>query len=179
MIDRKQALVLIKKYLKDKDNIKQGLAVECILKKMAELLEKDVDLWGITGLLHNLDYEYCAGNPEKRGTLSSQLLKDLLPEFGVNAIKANNYMHMDYIPMTSLDKSIIAAVTAAAFISTVVRTSNKEDIADLSLEEVVIKFRDKDFATRYNRKRMILCEDVGMQLEFFLNLCLEEMKKID
>ena len=177
MIDRKQAFVLINKYLKDKDNIRMGLAVECILKKIAELLEKDITLWGLTGLLHNLDYEYCAGSPEKRCILSSQLLEGLLPEQSVNAIKANNYMHTDYIPTTSIDKSLIASVTAAGFISTVVRMKESKKIDDVTLEEIVIKFNDPNFATRYNRNRMLLCEDIGMQLEFFLNLCLEEMEK--
>jgi len=178
MIDRKQAFVLINKYLKDKDNIRRGLAVEAILKKMAELLEKDIQLWGLTGLLHNLDYEYCSSSPEKRGTLSSQLLEGLLPDGGVNAIKSNNYMHTDYIPTTSLDKSLIASVSAAGLISVIVRTSDSKTIKDISLATVVNKYHDPEFATRYNRKRIILCEDVGMQLEFFLNLCLEEMKEI-
>jgi len=178
MIDRKQAFVLINKYLKDKDNKRKGLAVECILRKMAELLEKDTELWGLTGLLHNLDYEYCSANPEKRGILSSQLLEGLLPEGGVNAIKSNNYMHTDYIPTTSLDRSLIATVSAAGLISVIVRMSDSQKIQDISLKEVVDKFNDSSFATRYNRKRIVLCEDVGMQVEFFLNLCLEEMKKI-
>jgi len=178
MIDRNQAFVLIKKYLKDKDNMRRGLAVEAILKKMAELLEKDTELWGLTGLLHNLDYEYCSTSPEKRGALSSQLLEDLLTEEGVNAIKSNNYMHTDYIPTTSLDKSLIASVSAAGFISTIVRTSESQKIKDIDLGYVIDKYNDSGFATRYNRKRIVLCEDVGMQLEFFLNLCLEEMKKI-
>ena len=178
MIDRKQAFVLIKKYLKDKDNIRLALAVEAILKKTAELLEKDEELWGITGLLHNLDYEYCAGNPEQRGVLSSQLVDGLLFEDGVNAIKANNYMHTDYIPVTSIDKTLIAAVTAAGLISSIVRATESKKISDVTLEQVVTKFNDSNFVLRHNRNRILLCEDIGMQLEFFLNLCLEEMKKI-
>jgi len=178
MIDRQQAFILIKKYLKDKDNIRIALAVEAVLKKMAELLEKDEELWGITGLLHNLDYEYCAGDPEQRGVLSSQLIDGLLLENAVNAIKANNYMHTDYIPITSLDKSLIASVTAAGLISSIVRTTESKKISDVDLAQVVIKFNDSGFVLRYNRSRILLCEDIGMQLEFFLNLCLEEMKKI-
>jgi uncharacterized protein len=177
MINRTQACILIQKYLKDKDNLRQGLAVECILKKMGELLEKDIELWGIVGLLHNLDYEYCFNNPEKRGTLVSQLLDGLLPDTFINAIKANNYIHTGHIPMTSLDKSLIAAVTAVDFISDIIYKSDSKKIKDITLEEIMIKFNDKNYGTRYNRNRILLCEDVGMQLEFFLNLCLEEMKK--
>ena len=178
MINRDQAYTLIKKYLKDEDNIKYSIAVENILKKMAELLERDVDLWGLTGLLHNLDYEYCAGSPETRGSLASQLLEGLLPDAGVNAIKANNYMHTDYIPTTSLDKSLIAAVTAAGFIITVTKSLPSKKIKDAELSLVLVKFHDSTFAQRYNRNRIYICEDLGMQLDFFLDLCLSCLTEI-
>ena len=178
MISRKQAFIVIKKYIKDEDYIRKALAVECILKRMAELLEKEVELWGLSGLLYNLDYQYSASSPEQRGVLSAQLLDGLLPEVAVNAIKANNYMHTDYIPITSLDKSLIAAVTASDFIIAIVHESESKKIKDINLDDVIVKFNDSNFAARYNRNRILLCEDVGMQLEFFLNLCLEEMEKI-
>ena len=109
MITRDEAFVLIKKYLRHEDNIRKSLAVEAILREIAKKLERNADLWGLTGLLHNIDYEYTSTEPESRGVLSAQLLEDLLPEKAVNAIKANNYTHTDYIPTTSLDKSLMAA----------------------------------------------------------------------
>jgi len=178
MIDRQQAFVLIKKYLKDEDNIKIALAVEKIMMKMAEVLEKDEELWGLTGLLHNLDYEYCQGSPENRGILTAQLLDGLIPEKTINAIKANNYMHTDYIPTTSLDKSLIAAVTGAGLIISVSRSTPSKKISDLDLALIVVKFHDSNFASKYNRNRICLCEDLGMQLEFFLDLCLNSIKEI-
>lgn len=178
MISRQQALVLMKKYLKDKINIEIALAVEKIMIKMAELLKKDQELWGLTGLLHNLDYEYCIGSPENRGILTSQLLDGLIPEKSINAIKANNYMHIDYIPTTSLDKSLISAVTGADLIITVSRSIPSENISDVDLALVVLKFRDSNFAIRYDRNRIYLCEDLGIKLEFFLDLCLNSIKEI-
>jgi predicted hydrolase (HD superfamily) len=178
MINRQQAFTLIKKYLKEKDNIKTALVVEKIMMKMAKLLEKDEELWGLTGLLHNLDYEYSAGSPENRGVLAAQLLDGLLPENGVNAIKANNYMHTDYIPTTSLDKSLIIVVTGAGLIITVSKSIPSKKISDVDLALVIVKFHDSNFASRYNRNRIYLCEDLGMQLEFFLDLCLNAIKEI-
>jgi len=178
MLTREQAFVLIKKYIKDEDNIRYALSVEAVLKKMAELLEKDAELWALTGLLFNLDYEYSSGNPEERGMLAAKLLNDLLPENGINAIKANNYMHTDYIPTTSLDKSLIATVAGVGVLFTIARSIPSKKIDDIDLALVVVKFSDSSFATRYNRNRILLCEDIGMQLEFFLNLCLETIKEI-
>jgi len=110
MINREEAFALLKKYLSRNDKMmKHSLAVEAIMKEMAGRLDKDAELWSLTGLLHDLDYEYTQKELEKHANLSAQILEGLLPERGVNAIKAHNYMHTDYIPTTSLDKALIAA----------------------------------------------------------------------
>ena len=90
MINREEAFVLLKRYLKDADSFKFSLSVEAVLKKLAKILHRDKELWALTGLLHNLDYEYTARELENRGTISAQLLDGLLPDSVVNAIKANN-----------------------------------------------------------------------------------------
>lgn len=178
MITREQAVTLIKKYLKDVDNVRFAVAVEHILKKIAELYGKDQELWGITGLLHNIDYEYCAHNPEKRGMLASQLLEGLLPEKCINAIKANNYIHLDYIPTTSLDKCLIAAVTSAELIIKITKNTESKNISDVHLPIIITKFNDSNFAPTINRNRIALCEDFGMKIEFFLETCLDSLKEI-
>ena len=178
MISREQAVTLIKKYLKDVDNIRFAVAVEVILGKIAVRLERDEKLWEITGLLHNIDYEYCAINPEQRGVLAAQLLDGLMPEPVVNAIKANNYMHSDYIPTTSLDKSLISAVASVQLIKAVTKNSASKKISDIELPEIMIKFHDTSFAPIINRNRIGLCEDVGIDIDTFLEICLEAMKEI-
>lgn len=177
MINREEAFILIKKYLKNQDNIKQALSVEAILREIAKRLQRDEDIWGLTGLLHNLDYEFSAGNPENRCTLSAQLLDGLLPEKSVNAIKAINYMHTDYIPVTSLDKALIAtdAVTRLIIITLTMVPTKK--IQDLDINFLIEKFNDTNFATRINRSRIELCIDIGVEIETFLNFSLKVLKK--
>ena len=109
MISRDEAYSLLTKYLRDEKLIKHSLAVEAILVAMATKLGKNKELWGVTGLLHDLDYEYTMREPEKHANISAQILGGLLPDDCVNAIKAHNYTHTDYIPTTSLDKALIAA----------------------------------------------------------------------
>lgn len=177
MISRDEALILVKKYLKEKDNIRSSLAVETILKKIAYFLDKDAKLWSLVGLLHNLDYEYCAESPEKRGALTAQVLEGLLPEGGINAIKSNNYMHTDYIPTTSLDKTLIASITALNLIFSVEKLVPSQKISDIDINLLILKFKDQNFASRYNRNRILLCQDLGMDVQKFLALCLEALKE--
>ena len=177
MINREEAFILIKKYLKDEDNIKYSLAVEAILRELANILERNEEIWGLVGLLHNLDYEYTSSDPEKRGTLSAQLLDDLLPERAVNAIRSNNYTHTDYIPTTSLDKSLIAVDATARLIFATIHTIDSKKITDVNLEKLMNKFLDSSFASRINRNKIQLCNDVGIDLETFLKLSLDILKK--
>jgi len=176
MITKEQAMSLLKKYLKDEDNIKNSLVIEAILRDIARRLDRDEELWGLTGLLYNLDYEYTLNDPEKRGTFSSQLLENLLPERGVNAIKANNYMHTDYIPTSSLDKSLIAVDSMVGLIFAIARADSSKNISDLDLEDIIDKFYDSSFGKRFNRSRIKLCVDIGIDITTFFKICLNTIK---
>jgi predicted hydrolase (HD superfamily) len=178
MLNRDEAIILIKKYLKNVNNFHFAIAVESIMRNIAELLERDEETWGLTGLLHNLDFEYASGNPESIGILTSQLLDGLFPEQVINAIKANNYIHSDYIPITSLDKALIATVTATGFIKYVVYDSPTKKISDVELPLVITKFYETAYASNFNRNRIKLCEDIGMDVNFFLDTCLKSLKEI-
>jgi len=175
MLNREEAYVLVKKYLKDEDNINYSLAAEAIMKELARRLERDENLWGLTGLLHNIDYEYTAGEPEKRGVLSSQLLEGLLPDMGVNAIKSNNYTQTDHIPTTSIDKSLIAVDATVGFIIAVAKSTPSKKIVGVDFKTLIEKFNDKNFAARYNRNRIAMCTHVGMDLKVFLAICLKTL----
>ena len=55
-ITRQQALELIKKYLPQDNLVKHCLATEAIMRVLAEKMGCDEAVWGIAGLLHDLDY---------------------------------------------------------------------------------------------------------------------------
>jgi len=177
MITREQALVLIKKYVKNKDLIKRSLAVEIILREIARRLRKDEELWGLTGLLYNIDYEYVGKEPEKSGTLAAQLLEGLLPEAGINAIKSINYMHTNCIPIASLDKSLIAADAITNLIFDAMHSSCKKP-SDLDIDILLDKLNDPSRVDTNERNRIKLCNDVGMDVDAFLALSLNIVKQI-
>ena len=105
MINRDEAIIWLNKYLFDDKLVKHSYAVEAIMGNIAEYLDKDIEFWKLVGLLHDLDYEYTKGNPENHSQITSQLLDGLLPEEGINAIKAHNYLYSKYIPASTIDKS--------------------------------------------------------------------------
>jgi len=179
MINREEAFALLKKYLSRNDKLlKHSLAVEAIMREMARKLGKDEELWCLTGLLHDLDYEYTQKEPEKHANLSAQILEGLLPESSVNAIKAHNYMHTDYIPTTSLDKALIAADAVSGLVIATALVMPSKKLSEVKLETLKNKFYDNSFARGCSRSRIELCLDAGIELEVFLAMSLDALKNI-
>jgi len=178
MIDRKQALVLIKRYIKKEYLIQQSLIAESILRKIAKIIGKNEELWGLTGLLYNIDYEYTLEEPEKRGIFAAQILEGLLPENCVNAIKSNNYQYSDYVPSTSLDKSLVATAAITDFIIAVVRSLSVKNINEINISMLKNKLNEPNFLNINLKNRILLCNDVGIDLRDFLQIGINTLKEI-
>ena len=60
-IDRTRALELLNQHLSNPNLVKHCLASEAVLRALARHFDEDVELWGLTGLLHDLDVELTLG----------------------------------------------------------------------------------------------------------------------
>ena len=178
MLNRDEAYALLKKNLRTENLIKHSLAVEAILEQMANKLGEDVELWGLTGLLHDLDYDFTKNEPEKHSQITVKVLYELLPGEAINAIKAHNYQYTAQIPQTYLDKSLIAADAVSGLIIAAALVMPSKKLSDVTPKTLITKFKDKSFAAGCNRKRIELCEDMELELQTFLELSLDALKRI-
>lgn len=178
MIDRDSGFELLKNYLKNENLIKHSLAVEAILRSMANFLNEDEELWGLVGLLHDLDYDYTKEDPEKHATITVQILDGITPIELTNAIKSHNYQHTNQVPETLLDKSLIAADSVSGLVIATALVMPSKKLADVEIKTLINKFKDNSFAKGCNRKKIELCTDVGIELPDFLELSLNSLKKI-
>ena len=178
MLSRNEGLTLLKKYLRNKNLRKHSFAVEAILREIACRLQKDEELWALTGLLHDLDYEYTKENPEKHATTTAEILNEMLPKEATDAIKAHNYKHTMQIPQTHLDKALIAADAVSGLIIAAALVMPSKKLADVKPTTLRNKYKDKSFAAGCNRKRIDLCEDIGLELDDFLEISLTALKNI-
>ena len=178
MLTRAEAVPLLQKNLRTENLIKHSLAVEAILEEMAKKLGEDSLLWGVTGLLHDLDYDFTKNEPEKHSQITVKVLADLLPMEAINAIKAHNYQYTAQIPQTYLDKSLIAADAVSGLIIAAALIMPSKKLADVTSKTLLAKFKDKSFAAGCNRKRIELCEDMELELQGFLELSLNALKEI-
>ena len=178
MLTRDEAFELLKKNLRTENLIKHSLAVEAILEDMAKKLGEDPEIWGLTGLLHDLDYDFTKEEPQKHSQITVKVLADLLPLESINAIKAHNYQYTSQIPQTYLDKSLIAADAVSGLIIAAALVMPSKKLADVTPKTLQTKFKDKSFAAGCNRKRIELCEDMELELQGFLELGLQALKRV-
>lgn len=82
MITRDSALHLLEEHRTPPALLQHALASEAILRALARHFGEDEELWGLTGLLHDLDYPATVETPERHGLDSAELLRHSLPEIG-------------------------------------------------------------------------------------------------
>ncbi|PNX48073.1 MAG: hypothetical protein BV459_03085 [Thermoplasmata archaeon M11B2D] len=178
MLTRDEALPLLNNNLRTENLKKHSFAVEAILEDMAKKLGEDSQLWGLTGLLHDLDYDFTKNEPERHSQITVKVLSELLPLEAINAIKAHNYQYTAQIPQTYLDKSLIAADAVSGLIIATALVMPSKKLADVTTKTLLTKFKDKSFAAGCNRKRIELCEDMELELQVFLELSLHALKRV-
>jgi uncharacterized protein len=178
MISHEEAMKLLCQYLQDEKLRYHSFAVESIMQQLADKLNKDQELWGIVGLLHDLDYEYTQNNPEKHTKITAEILTGLIPEEGIHAIKGHNYIHTDYLPTTSLDKALLAADAVSGLIIAAALVMPTKKLSEVKEKTLYKKYTDSSFAKGCNRDRIAISEDIGIPLEEFLSISLHALQEI-
>ena len=66
--DRETALQILRKHNKDETHIRHALAVEGTMRHFARRAGADEELWGVVGILHDVDWERTSEEPGQRST---------------------------------------------------------------------------------------------------------------
>jgi len=177
-LDREEALEIVKANVKNQNIVRHMIAVEGIMKALAKYLNEDTSLWGLTGLVHDVDYEKTAQNFEKHGLLAEEMLKGKVPDEALTAIKTHNHEHTGVIPKSRLDKALIASDAASGLIIACALVMPSKKAADVDAKTVAKKFKDKDFARGADRSRIVVCEELGVPKETFLEIALKGVQNV-
>ena len=177
---RQEALQLVQEHVKNANSIKHMLATEVIMRALAGHFGEDQEVWGLAGLVHDIDMEMVnyRDHPEKHGKVGVAILKKAgLDPIIIEAVKAHNPA-TGKIRETKLEKTIycVDPLTGLIVAATLVLPSKK--LADLNAESVLRRFKEKAFARGANREKIAACSEINLSLEEFVKIGLEAMQGI-
>lgn len=183
---REQAHALLTKYLHNKNLLKHSYAAEAVMKAVYRSLHADgtkeeEDKWGITGLLHDIDYELAQTSDQlhKHGLLFFEKEPDTLPEDIAHAIKSHNFENTKVTPENTMDWAIVCVdqLTGLIVAATLIHPDKK--LASITPDFVLKRFSEKAFARGAKRENILLSQEkLGISLEDFVTLALSAMQEI-
>ncbi len=177
-MDREQAFAELRARVKNPNLLKHSLAVEAIMRELAMKLRDNVEVWGITGLLHDIDYEKTASDPSKHSLVGADILENLgLDNEIVYAVKAHNSYH-GISRKRKIDKALYCADPVSGLITASALILPSKKIEDVTPDFVLGKMEDNDFAKGVDRAQIRSCIEIGLSLEDFIGISLDAMKKI-
>jgi len=163
-MNREEALAIVKEYIKNENLIHHMLAVEAAMRFYAEKFNEDVEKWGITGLLHDFDWEIhptLEGHPSEGAPI---LRERSVPEEIVRAVLS----HADHtgVPRVSLmEKALFACDEITGLIVAVALVRPSRALYDLTYQSVKKKWKDRSFAAGANREEIAKgTEEFGVDL---------------
>ncbi len=175
---RDKALSLVNQRLKNKNLIKHCLAVEACLRVLARKFGENEEIWGLAGLLHDLDYEETVNNPKEHAQKGADELAELgVDQKIVHAVRAHNEM-TGTVRESRLDKAIFSVDPLTGLIVAATLVLPDKKLSNLTVQSVLNRFKEKAFARGANRETIAACSELGLSLEEFTQICLEAMQDI-
>lgn len=177
-MDREQALKELKGRLSNESLIKHSLAVEAIMKELAEYFKEDVENWAMAGLMHDIDYDRTKDDMSKHSLDGADILENLgFDGSVVYAVKAHNAYH-GIKRKRKMDKALYAADAVSGLITASALIVETKKLEDIDLDFVLKRYKEKRFAANVDRDQIKECEEFGFDVNGFIEMALKAMKKI-
>lgn len=148
---RDKAQQILEKYVTT-DHLKRHVTtVEGVMRHFAHLYNEDEDVWGILGLLHDIDFELY---PEEHLQHAGRILREegFDDEF-IHAVLSHGYgICSDVEPVSNAEKVLftIDELTGLIYACALMRPS--KSVMDLEVKSVKKKFKSPAFAANVNRQ---------------------------
>jgi predicted hydrolase (HD superfamily) len=148
---RDEALALLKEYNESDALIRHGYAVEGVMRYMARKCGEDEDVWGVIGLIHDLDYEKF---PEQHCTKTEEILIEQgWPEEYVRAVVSHGWgICSDIEPLSDMEKTLYAIDELTGLVGACALVRPSKSVMDLTPKSVKKKWKIKAFAAGANRE---------------------------
>lgn len=183
MSERAAAWSLLTEYTQSESLRKHALAVEACMRAYArkfaaegKIAAADEEMWAITGLLHDFDYEKYPTAEEHPFVGNKILRKKGYPEAILRAILSHaNYSGVSRDSL--MEKALFACDELSGLITAATLVKPTKNIADLDAQSVRKKMKDKAFARSVSRDDIISgAQDLGVELMEHIAFCIAAMR---
>jgi putative nucleotidyltransferase with HDIG domain len=175
-LDREEALDFVRSKVKNDRLIKHMLAVEAVMRAVAERLGEDIGTWGLAGLVHDLDYDETLKDPERHGRVGAAYLREMgVGEHIARAVES----HAGHTARESrMDKALYAVDPLTGLIVAAALMHPTKTLGEVTTEFVMNRFKEKRFAAGADRDQIRTCEGFGLGLEEFVDIGLRAMQSV-
>lgn len=181
-ISREKAFDLLRKYNSEPFHIQHAETVEGVMRYFAKTLgyDREVDFWGLVGLLHDLDFEQF---PEQHCIK----VREILTEEGfdpqiIRAIVSHAYgfTQTDVRPSHPMEKVLYAVDELTGLIGAAILMRPSKSTLDLTTQSLKKKFKDKKFAAGCSREVILRgAQALGWELDYLMDETIKAMQELE
>jgi putative nucleotidyltransferase with HDIG domain len=177
-MNRDEALKAIHARVQNQNLIKHMLATEAIMRALARRFGEDEQVWGLAGLVHDIDVELCGGDMRLHSRSGAELLQQMNVEAEVvQAVLVHNEAHG--IPCRSLlDKALFCADPLTGLITAGALVRPDKKLGGVEAKSIRKRFKEKSFAAGASREQIASCSQIGLELDEFIAIGLEAMQSV-
>ena len=148
------------------------------MRALAKHLGEDEEIWGLTGLIHDIDIELCDKDMSIHGKLGADIARELgATEDIAHAIMCHNEM-LGVKRETPLDKALYCADPVTGLITAAALIRPEKKLEPVEAKSVRKRFKEKSFAAGASREQIARCSEIGLELDEFIEISLDAMKGI-
>ncbi|MCR1898301.1 HD domain-containing protein [Irregularibacter muris] len=182
MLDREKGEKLLHQHVITPHILKHSYAVESVMRALARRLEPESeDLWGLAGLLHDLDNDLVDWQSDMslHGPKTVELLRNanLGNEEMYQAILAHNPA-TKVKPKAKFERALYAGDPITGFITAIALVYPSKQLKDVKVKSITKRMKEVRFAAGANREAMASIEMLDIPFPEFAELSLNAMREI-
>jgi putative nucleotidyltransferase with HDIG domain len=175
-MNRDDAIALCRERTLKETTVRHLISVEGVMRALADRFGEDGELWGLTGLFHDLDQDHTGDDAENHAVVAAGWLREAgVDERVINGVLA----HAKPEHRTDLMSRAVVHADAVAGLLVAAALVRPERANGMKLSSVKRKLKEKAFAPGVNRAEVLDVEaSIGLPLDEFLAVSIEGLQRI-
>ncbi len=180
MTTRQQAYDILKIHIHDRFLINHHLSSEIVMRAFARHFGENEELWGICGLLHDLDWEYTKEHPAEHTKKAAEILRaEGVEEEIIHAVQAHHPSASGVWPSNLMEECLYTTEELTGLIIACALIQPDKKLASVGEQSVLKKLKNLNFAKGVNREIVGRAPGVlGMTMDQIVAISLSAMQEI-